>query len=231
MKNTVYIALFASLFAASCGVKSTKETELTTEIDSVSYMIGLTYGRNLITSGVEDFNFDAMMKGLEEGFRDSGGIDAQTVRFYLMNFFEKLDQKEADSNEAEGLAWLQKNKEEEGVIEAPEGFQYKVIKMGTGEKPGEHDTVEVHYTGKLIDGSVFDSSVEGGTPAVFPVDRVIQGWTFALQQMPVGSKWILYIPSSLAYGQSKGPGGDLPPNSTLIFEVELLSLTRASGGE
>ncbi|MBR9859671.1 FKBP-type peptidyl-prolyl cis-trans isomerase [bacterium] len=229
MKKTLIFTLLAGVTFAACnsGSKNSGPVVLQNETDSVSYFIGLTYGTNLTSSGVDNFNFDAMSYGMEQGFNGDSAVSPEVVKAYLMSYFDKLDRKEAQSNEGENLAWLEQNKSNEGVQVSPEGYQYKILKEGTGEKPNAEDTVTVHYTGKLIDGTIFDSSVERGYPAEFPVNKVIKGWTMALQNMPIGSKWELYIPPSLAYGPTRGPGGDLPPNSTLIFEVELIDISRA----
>ena len=129
----------------------------------------------------------------------------------------------AEKNKAEGQAFLEKNKTAEGVVILPSGLQYKILKAGEGKKPGLDDTVVCHYRGTLINGTEFDSSMKRKEPASFPVKGVIKGWTEALQLMPVGSKWQLFVPSNLAYGE-RGAGGAIGPNATLIFEVELLSI-------
>ncbi len=126
-------------------------------------------------------------------------------------------------NQEEGSKFLSENAQQEGVVTLPSGLQYKVVEAGDGDKPGPTDVVQVHYEGRLIDGSVFDSSMERGVPAEFPVNRVIAGWTEALQLMAVGSEWELYIPSELAYGP-QGAGGVIGPNATLIFKVKLLDI-------
>jgi FKBP-type peptidyl-prolyl cis-trans isomerase FklB len=141
----------------------------------------------------------------------------------LESFMEKANQEDAESNLVAGLEFLEKNRSKEGVTELPSGLQYQVIKEGEGELPSLTDEVKCHYHGSLIDGTVFDSSVERGQPAVFPVNGVIQGWVEALQLMPVGSKWRLYVPPELGYGQ-QGAGGAIGPNSTLVFDVELLEI-------
>jgi|TARA_Y100000814_G_C12143614_1_gene338400 FKBP-type peptidyl-prolyl cis-trans isomerase FklB len=132
-------------------------------------------------------------------------------------------QETATMNQEEGSKFLSENAQQEGVVTLPSGLQYKVVEAGDGDKPGPTDVVQVHYEGRLIDGSVFDSSMERGVPAEFPVNRVIAGWTEALQLMAVGSEWELYIPSELAYGP-QGAGGVIGPNATLIFKVKLLDI-------
>jgi FKBP-type peptidyl-prolyl cis-trans isomerase len=136
----------------------------------------------------------------------------------------------ADKNKAEGEAFLAANKSKEGVVTTPSGLQYKILKAGTGPKPAATDTVVCNYRGTLINGTEFDSSTKHGQAATFGVGQVIKGWTEALQLMPVGSKWQLFIPSSLAYGE-RGAGGDIGPDSTLIFEVELLSIQPKDAGK
>ena len=128
-------------------------------------------------------------------------------------------------NQEEGSKFLSENAQQEGVVSLPSGLQYKVIETGEGDQPGPSDVVKVHYEGRLIDGTVFDSSIQRGVPAEFPVNRVIAGWTEALQLMTVGSQWELYIPADLAYG-AQGAGGVIGPNATLIFKVELLDIHR-----
>ncbi len=143
-----------------------------------------------------------------------------------MNLFEKLNQAKAQKlkeNLEAGLSFLEENKKKEGVVSLPSGLQYEVLQEGDGAKPKETDTVTCHYHGMLIDGKVFDSSVQRGIPASFPLNRVISGWTEALQLMSVGSKWRIYLPPHLAYGEQQA-GPMIGPNSTLIFEVELLGI-------
>jgi FKBP-type peptidyl-prolyl cis-trans isomerase len=133
-------------------------------------------------------------------------------------------QQVAAANKTEGEAFLAANKEKEGVVTLPSGLQYKIVNAGTGPKPAASDSVSCNYRGTLVNGTEFDSSYKRGQPATFEVDRVIKGWTEALQLMPVGSKWQLFIPSNLAYGETGQPRGGIEPNATLIFDVELLSI-------
>jgi FKBP-type peptidyl-prolyl cis-trans isomerase FklB len=143
-----------------------------------------------------------------------------------MSLFDKLSQAKNDklaANLKAGQEFLANNKNEEGVVELPSGLQYKILKEGTGEKPSATDNVKCHYHGTLIDGTVFDSSVQRGTPAKFPLNMVIKGWTEGLQLMPVGSKWRFFIPPHLGYGDRQ-VSAQIGPNSTLIFDVELLDI-------
>jgi len=146
----------------------------------------------------------------------------QAMEMYLNNYFQQMAMKQAEANLEKGQKFLAENAKKEGVKELVNGIQYKVIKEGNGAKPAETDVVKVHYKGTLIDGTEFDSSIKRGEPAEFPLNRVISGWTKSLKEMPVGSKWEIYIPADQAYGQrGSGPIG---PNETLIFEVELLDI-------
>jgi FKBP-type peptidyl-prolyl cis-trans isomerase FklB len=198
------------------------QTTLKSEIDSLSYSIGINIGQSLqaqhlkpdpkiIGEAIADILNDNALKIAEE---ESGMF----IQMYMMKAMNKL----AEENLAAGQAFLEKNKVRSGVITLPSGLQYEVIRASEGSKPFPTDKVQVHYHGTLIDGTVFDSSVERGSPATFGVNQVIQGWIEGLQLMPVGSKWKLYIPADLAYG-SRGQG-KIGPNSTLIFDVELLAI-------
>jgi FKBP-type peptidyl-prolyl cis-trans isomerase len=163
----------------------------------------------------------------------SGGKLAMTdeqMRATMVDFQKSLQQKQAaaikdmsDKNKKEGEVFLAENKSKEGVVTLPDGLQYKILKAGDGPKPSASDKVKCNYRGTLINGKEFDSSYKRNEPVTFPVNGVIKGWVEALQMMPVGSKWQLFIPSDLAYGE-RGAGADIEPNSTLIFEVELLSI-------
>ena len=153
------------------------------------------------------------------------------IQSCLQEFSQQLQAKQAGmagkaaaGNKVEGEKFLAENKDKPGVTTLPSGLQYKVSKQGTGPKPKATDTVTVHYEGKLIDGTIFDSSLKRGEPTSFPVNRVIPGWTEALQLMPVGSTWQLFIPSNLAYGEHPRPGGPIGPNAVLTFEVQLIKI-------
>jgi FKBP-type peptidyl-prolyl cis-trans isomerase FklB len=150
-------------------------------------------------------------------------IDVNLANDIINKYFQGAMERKAEKAKEEGAAFLAENAKKEGVVTLPSGLQYKVVKMGDGPKPKASDKVTTHYHGTLIDGTVFDSSVERNQPASFPVGGVIQGWQEALQLMPVGSKWILYVPYNLAYGD-RGAGPKIGPYSTLIFEVELLKI-------
>lgn len=202
-----------------------------TNLENLSYALGLSMGNNFKSSGIEELNIKEFAEGVAAVFEGTqpkmSYDDAKNV---IREFFTALEQKQNEAaakmgevNKAAGEAFLAENAKRAEVKTTESGLQYEVINEGTGEKPAASDTVVVHYTGTLIDGTVFDSSVERGTPATFGVTQVIPGWVEALQLMQVGAKWRLYIPSDLAYGP-RGAGGAIGPNATLIFDVELLQI-------
>jgi FKBP-type peptidyl-prolyl cis-trans isomerase FklB len=208
---------------------------LTTDKEKASYAIGMNIGKGLKESLKRD-DVDVSNEILLRGMRDAlagnkpllTDAEAQqvltTLQADLRKHKEELQAAAATKNATEGTAFLSQNKSKPGVVTLPSGLQYKVITPGNGPKPTTSDVVECNYKGTLIDGTEFDSSAKRGKPATFPVGQVIKGWTEALQLMPVGSKWDLYIPPTLAYGERGTPNGPIGPNSTLIFEVELLSI-------
>ncbi len=193
-------------------------------LEKFSYALGLSVASNLIQSGVKTIDPANFMAALEDLFTGKAPkMSAEEANKILQEFMEEQQSGEAAQNLEDGLKFLAENLKDEKVVETTSGLQYKILVEGDGELPSATDEVKCHYHGTLIDGSVFDSSVQRGTPAVFPVNGVIQGWVEALQMMPVGSKWRLFIPSDLAYGE-RGAGGSIGPNATLIFDVELLEI-------
>ncbi len=196
----------------------------TDELDKVSYSLGLSIASNLISSGVKTLHTEAFLDGLNTVFNGKmPEIMPDEANNILQDYFDKLQQEKGNQAKAQGEKFLAENKGKEGVVALPSGLQYKILKAGNGPKPQASDTVKCHYEGRLINGTVFDSSIRRGEPAEFPVSGVIAGWVEALQLMPVGSKWQLYIPSNLAYG-THGAGQSIGPNETLIFDVELLAI-------
>ena len=198
--------------------------KLNNEIDSVSYSLGVNIGENIKTQfpDIDLKNFEAAIKDvLDDNKKPSiSGADAQKT---IQEYFTKQQAKASESVVEEGRKFLAENSKKENVVTLESGLQYEVIKTGEGAKPTLNDQVTTHYHGTLIDGTVFDSSVERGEPASFPVSGVIKGWTEALQLMNVGSKWRLFVPYDLAYGE-RGAGPKIGPFTTLIFEVELISI-------
>ena len=173
----------------------------TDELDKVSYSLGLSIASNLISSGVTTINAEAFIDGLNVVFSGKmPEIMPDEANNILQDYFDKLQQAKGKEAKAEGEKFLAENKKKEGVVALPSGLQYKILTAGNGPKPKASDTVKCHYEGRLINGTVFDSSIRRNEPAEFPVSGVIAGWVEALQLMPVGSKWQLYIPSELAYG-------------------------------
>jgi FKBP-type peptidyl-prolyl cis-trans isomerase FklB len=210
--------------------ESQNSSTLTTQKDKVSYALGMNLGANLHRQSVE-VDPKVLLQGLEDGM--AGGktlLSEEQARAALTELQSDLRKKQqekmqqaGEANKKQGDEFLAANQGKEGVVALPSGLQYKILSAGTGPKPAASDSVVCNYRGTLIDGTEFDSSYKRGQPATFQVGRVIKGWTEALQLMPVGSKWQLFVPSQLAYGE-QGAGGNIGPNATLIFDVELLSI-------
>ncbi|MCQ2235726.1 MAG: FKBP-type peptidyl-prolyl cis-trans isomerase [Bacteroidales bacterium] len=191
---------------------------------NISYAIGMNIGANLLQSGAKGLDYAEVAAGLQavlEGKQPR--IENKEAGMLLNKFFTELEEKAAAAAKEEGESFLAANATREGVVTLPSGLQYEVMTQGNGPKPKATDTVLCHYHGTLVNGTVFDSSVRRGQPAAFPVNGVIAGWVEALQLMPVGSKWKLFIPYNLAYG-TRGAGESIPPYAALIFEVELLEI-------
>ena len=202
-----------------------KITTMTT-LDTVSYSLGLNIARNLKSQGFGDINLELFAQAMKDHYADGATlVDVNQTDQIINAYFSGIKKKEGDNNLAKGRAFLEENKKKPGVQTTASGLQYEIIKEGNGPKPTATDKVKCHYHGTLIDGTVFDSSVQRGEPATFPLNGVIKGWTEALQLMPTGSKWRLYLPSELAYGE-RGAGNSIGPNNALIFEVELLSIEK-----
>ena len=234
MKNSIiYVFVVALIVAAtSCQQGGPANVKLETSADSVSYAIGVLVGSNnkqqLKTApGNDEMNLEAMAAAFRLAtLGEEVEISEEDANAIIQSYFQQASKREAQANLEEGNKFLEENGKREGVTTTESGLQYEVLTEGTGEKPTETDKVRVNYHGTLIDGTVFDSSVDRGEPVVFGVNQVIPGWTEALQLMPVGSKWKVYIPSDLAYGANPRPGGAIKPNMALIFEVELLEIVK-----
>ncbi len=193
-------------------------------MDKISYALGLSIGNNFVTSGINKVDVNDFMQGLQDVLNQSQpAMSYDEAKDVINDFFSNLQAERLELNKKAGEEFLAINKNREGVVTLASGLQYEILKAGNGAKPTATDQVKCHYHGTLIDGTVFDSSVDRGTPATFGVNQVIPGWVEALQLMPVGSKWKLFIPSNLAYGES-GAGQSIEPNSTLIFEVEVIDI-------
>jgi FKBP-type peptidyl-prolyl cis-trans isomerase FklB len=224
MKRIAFFSLLLALVIPSFA--EDKPPQLKDLKDKASYSFGLNIGLNMHRQNV-DLNVDAFMAGLKDALAERKPLlSEQEVRETMMAFQKQLQEKQTEmskKNEAAGEKFLAENKTKEGVKTTASGLQYKVLKEGNGAQPKATDTVTVNYRGTLIDGTEFDSSYKRGQPATFPVSGVIKGWTEALQLMKVGSKYQLFIPANLAYGD-RSPGPQIPAGSTLIFEVELLDV-------
>ena len=207
----------------------------TTQKEKLSYAIGVTVGTN-VAQGLKAQDIDAdealILRGIKDTLANKQVMSEEEVHAVLTQMQKDAAvkrQEKAEASKKEGETFLATNKTKAGVTTLPSGLQYKILKEGTGPKPTTADTVVCNYKGTLIDGSEFDSSYKRGEPATFPVTGVIKGWTEALQLMPVGSKWQLFVPADLAYGERGRPG--IPPNAVLIFEVELVSIKPAATPE
>lgn len=232
MKKIVPVILGCALTVASFS-PAFADTALKTTKDKVSYAIGLQMGMQLSTLK-DKIDLDTIMVGIRDG--QSGAefkLSEEEMRTVMTAFQAEMQAEQqaqavlvASVNSEEATAFLEKNKTEDGVVTLDSGLQYKIIAKGTGASPTETDTVKVHYRGTLLNGVEFDSSFKRNEPVEFPVNRVIPGWTEALQLMKVGSKWQIFVPSDLAYGE-RGAGDSIGPNSLLIFEVELLEIKKS----
>ncbi len=203
-----------------------QDVTLNNDIDTVAYALGVVWGRSILGfkhQGLTDINLNIMQKALQDSYNEKTlNMSFDEADAFLQNYFQNLQKSTGDKNLQEGQAFLDENKKNDGVITLPSGLQYQVIEEGNGPSPTIDDKVTVHYHGTLIDGSVFDSSMDRGEPLSIEVKGVIPGWQEALTLMKVGAKWKIWVPSDLAYGnQQQGPGG---PNAALIFDVELISI-------
>ena len=237
MKIKVLIVLtgVVAIMLGYCSKNSVSNVKIKTKEDSLSYAFGIV-NFNALQSDSLKLDARIVAKAMLDGEKGKPEMSDEIARGFIMSFVTERQATQAAQKAeqdkllfkdyiAENEAFLAKNKEKAGISVTPSGLQYEVIKMGTGPKPTQNSTVKVHYTGTLIDGTEFDSSVKRNEPAQFPVSGVIPGWTEALQLMPVGSKFKLYIPENLAYGANKA-GDVIKPFSTLIFEVELLEIVQ-----
>jgi FKBP-type peptidyl-prolyl cis-trans isomerase len=213
-----------TLILTSCKTQ-TVNVDIKTEIDSVSYALGINMADNLNRMEFTDFNVLAIAKGIQDGISEKGGTITNEDAIVILNaYFTNVQERKAKATLEEGQRFLEENAKREGVIVDSTGLQYMVIVEGAGPKPNAENKVRVHYRGTLIDGTEFDSSYGRGEPAEFKLNQVIRGWTLGLQKMSIGSKYMLYIPTELGYGERVRPGGVIKPNSALIFEVELLDI-------
>jgi FKBP-type peptidyl-prolyl cis-trans isomerase FklB len=205
-------------------LKKPKDVPLTDTTKLASYCVALMIGSNMSSQGFEALDLDSFIAGMQDVFKNQPQkVDKEQAQMIVQQYIQGVMEKKTKAAREEGVTFLEQNKTKEGVKVTPSGLQYKITQEGTGKSPKATDNVTVHYTGKLIDGTIFDSSVQRGQPATFGLNQVIAGWTEGLQLLKEGGKAILYIPSELGYGE-RGAGGQIPPYSTLIFEVELIKV-------
>lgn len=205
-------------------LKKPKELDTTGIDKKASYGLGVLIASNLKAQGGDSLDIDVLTGSLKDAFLNKPlKLQQQDASMVVSEYMQKAMEKKSAKVREEGKTFLEENKKLAGITSTASGLQYKVVATGKGKAPAATDKVTVHYTGKLTDGTVFDSSVSRGQPAEFVVNQVIPGWTEALQLMHEGDKWMIYIPSELAYGE-QGAGGQIPPHATLIFEVELVKV-------
>ncbi|MDR0754144.1 MAG: FKBP-type peptidyl-prolyl cis-trans isomerase [Prevotellaceae bacterium] len=230
MKQILILSITTLLFSTmSCAQNTNKnpqneatEKELKSDANDVSYALGVDVGSSLKNLNIENFDIDKFVEGFKAMYNDDGKIDIMANRTVIQNFMTAMQAKKNEKNKTEGNAFLEKNKNEEGVITTESGLQYKIEREGTGEYPTAESEVEVKYRGTLIDGREFDANEKIN----FPLNRVIKGWTEGIQKINEGGKIKLFIPEHLAYGERGAQGSIIEPYSTLIFEVELLKIVK-----
>lgn len=227
------ILTLAVLFTG-CNQKQSgaSNADLSTKLDSVSYALGFQNGTFLGREGINELSMNEYNVGLNDALSSEDGLMTQDEIYAVTNsYLKELTEKRSKDNLEKGKAFLESNKEKEGVKVTDSGLQYKVIEEGDGESPSAQNVVRVNYEGSLLNGKVFDSSYDRGQPAEFPLNRVIPGWTEGVQLMKEGATYMFYIPSELAYGQRAPQGSPIGPNETLIFKVELLEVKDAPAGK
>lgn len=231
--KTVKILLIASavvmLAAAGCSQGKKVEGISAAQVDSVSYIIGMNFGKSLQQGGLDVLDAKVIAQAIQDVFDNKTPryeLDEMQMQQMVRDFMQKCQEAQKSKNAEVGKKFLEENKKNAGVVELSDGLQYKIETEGTGVMPTAEDTVKVHYKGTLIDGRVFDSSYDRKEPIEFPLGSVIKGWTEGLQHVKEGSKVVLYIPSDLAYGDRQMPGSIIEPGSTLVFEVELLQVKK-----
>ena len=221
---TIVSILTLTALIACNGSKGVTNTELKTKADSVAYAIGASIGGSMKKDGLDSLNLDILKAGLSAALHgDSVLLDPNKSQMVIQSYLQEKQKVKGEANLSAGMKFLEENKKKPGIVELPDGLQYQVITEGTGAMPGETDTVTVNYVGTLIDGTQFDSSNDHGGPSPYPVNGYIKGWSEALQKMKAGSKWRLFVPPALAYGD-RAAGPKIQPNSTLVFELELISV-------
>ncbi len=225
MTTKLSFSLFITTLFTMLGNQEVLAQKNFSKMDSVSYSVGVLFANNLKQQGLSEVDLNLLMSGLQEAMKDNTKITLEAANQMVNAYISGKREKEMNMNLEAGKQFLVENATKEGVVVLESGLQYKILQAGDGQVPTANDRVTVHYHGTLIDGTVFDSSIQRGEPATFGVTQVIQGWVEALQLMPKGSKWRLFIPANLAYG-SRSAGPMIKPNSALIFDVELLDIVK-----
>jgi FKBP-type peptidyl-prolyl cis-trans isomerase FklB len=225
IKKTTKPAATVKKSAAPAKTSATPAT-LKTTADSLSAAIGVSFANSLSSQGISDINTELLTQTVKAALKgEKTAFSADEANMFIQGYFTKVMEEKGAVVRKEGEKFLEENKKKEGVVTTESGLQYQIIKTGEGPKPTATDKVKTHYHGTLTNGTVFDSSVDRGEPVEFPVNGVIKGWTEALQLMPVGSKWKLFVPYQLAYGE-RAAGPQIPAYSALVFEVELLEIVK-----
>ena len=226
IKKTTKPAATVKKSAATPAKTTAAPATLKTTADSLSTAIGVSFANSISSQGIKDLNADLLTQTVKAALKgEKTAFTSDEANMFIQGYFTKMMEEKGAVVRKEGEKFLEENKKKEGVVTTESGLQYQIIKTGDGPKPAATDKVKTHYHGTLTNGTVFDSSVDRGEPVEFPVNGVIKGWTEALQLMPVGSKWKLFIPYQLAYGE-RAAGPQIPAYSALVFEVELLEIVK-----
>jgi len=227
LRSAVAMLVLVSTMPSCSNAQPSHTTQISTQMDSVSYALGVLFATNMKSEGMNEINSDALASGFAAVMNDNATIDAAEADALVRTAMAAVKEEASKADKLEGEAFLVENAKKDGINVTETGLQYLHNTEGTGESPGPTDKVTVHYKGTLLDGTEFDSSYKRGEPISFPLNGVIPGWTEGLQLMKVGGKTTFYIPQELAYGARPNPGGPIPPYAALIFEVELLGIESA----
>ena len=227
LRGAVAMLVLVSTMPNCSNAQPSKSNQISTQMDSVSYALGVLFATNMKSEGMNEINSEALASGFSAVMNDNATIGAEEADALVRTAMEAVKEKASQADRAEGESFLAENAKKKGINVTETGLQYQHDTEGTGENPGPTDKVTVHYKGTLLDGTEFDSSYKRGEPISFPLNGVIPGWTEGLQLMKVGGKTTFYIPQDLAYGARPNPGGPIPPYAALIFEVELLGIEAA----
>ena len=227
LRGAVAMLVLVSTMPNCSNAQHSNSNQISTQMDSVSYALGVLFATNMKSEGMNEINSEALASGFAAVMNDNATIGAEEADALVRTAMEAVKEKASQADRAEGESFLAENAKKKGINVTETGLQYQHDTEGTGENPGPTDKVTVHYKGTLLDGTEFDSSYKRGEPISFPLNGVIPGWTEGLQLMKVGGKTTFYIPQDLAYGARPNPGGPIPPYAALIFVVELLGIEAA----